>query len=152
MSGVEPRVPDLRNPARLAAARLAANRHLVDPRPMKLLQLPEPARGPLLELGARPNHVQTPALARVEREREPEVPLPRDVPVVHVAEPVVHPLAVEIRRPLDRRVRVEERLADLVGGDEPVVDDTKDERCAAAPADRVAVRDPPCLEQQAALV
>ena len=45
-----------------------------------------------------------PHVARVERQRQAEVALARDVPVAHVAQPVVHPLAVLRRRPVDGRV------------------------------------------------
>jgi hypothetical protein len=130
---------------------LAADRNLVDPGPVQLLQLLEPAGRSLLQLGARADHVQVPAVARVEGQRQPEVALARDVPVAHVAQPVVHPLLVLRRRPLDLVVGVEQRLPDLVAGDEPVVDDPEDERRLAAPADRVPVDDPAGLDQHAAL-
>ena len=118
---------------------------------MELFEPLEPAEGALLELGPRADHVQVPAVTRVEGQRQPEVPAPGDVPVVHVAEPVVHPLAVLRRRPLDGRVAVEHRLPDPVGRDEPVVDDAEDERRAAAPADGIAVDDRCGLHDEAAL-
>ena len=101
-----------------------------------------------LELGARPDHGQVAARARVEGQRQAEVPLARDVPVAHVPQPVVHPLRVEGGRPFDGCVRVEQRLPDLVGRDEPVVDDPEEERRLAAPADGIAVDDPPGLDEQ----
>src|SRR5207302_1796562 len=55
------------------------------------------------------------------------------------------------RRPLDLVVGVQERLPQLVAADEPVVDDAEDERCLAAPADRVAVDDRAGLGEEASL-
>ena len=124
---------------------------VVDPRPVQLAQAVEPAHRALLELRPRPDHGHVAARARVDRQRQAEVPLARDVPVAHVPQPVVHPLRVEGRRPFDRRVRVEHRLPDLLGGDEPVVDDAEEERRLAAPARGVAVDDPPGLDEQTAL-
>ena len=89
--------------------------HAVDPRPPQLLELVEPVDRALLELGPRPDHVQMPARARVERQRQAVVAAAGDVPVAHVAEPVVHALAHVLGRPLDRRVRVEHRLPQVVG-------------------------------------
>ena len=152
-AGVEPRVADLRDPAQvIGVAAVAADRDLVDPRPVQLLELVEPGRCALPQLRERPDDVQPPArLARVERQRQAEVAAPRDVPVAHVAQPVVHALLVLRRRPRDRVVRVEHRLPDLVGGDEPVVDDAEHERRLAAPADRVAVDDRSLADEHAAL-
>ena len=117
----------------------ARDLHRVDPGATELLELVEPAERALLELGTRADHVQVPARARVERQRQPVVAAPRDVPVAHVAQPVVHALAHVGGRPLDRRVRVEQRLAELVDRDEPVVGEPEDQRRVAAPAERVAV-------------
>ena len=100
---------------------------------------------------ARADHRHVAARARVDRQRQAEVPLARDVPVAHVPQPVVHPLRVEGRRPFDRCVRVEHRLPDLLGRDEPVVDDAEEERRLAAPARRIAVDDPPGLDEETAL-
>jgi hypothetical protein len=118
---------------------------------VQLLQLIEPAHRPLLQLGARADQVQLSARARVEGQRQTEVALARDVPVAHVGEPVVHALAVLRRRPLDPTVLLAQLLPHLVDADEPVVDHPEDEWRAAAPADRVAVGDPPRLDQQAAV-
>src|SRR5262249_52414092 len=140
-AGVEPRVADFGDALHGLPTLLARDLHGVDPRSVQLWEILDRRDGAILELALRADDVQRPALARVERQRQAEVPLARDVPVAHVAKPVVHPLRVEGRRPLDRRVRVEQRLPDLVARDEPVVDDTEYERRRAAPADRVAVRD-----------
>ena len=134
MPGVEPDVADLLHALDRLAALLAADRHAVDPRPPQLLELVEPVERALLELGLRADHVQVPARARVERQRQPVVAAARDVPVAHVAQPVVHALAHVLGRPLDRRVRVEHRLPQVAHGDEPVVGDAEDERRVAAPA------------------
>ena len=150
-AGVEPGVADLLDSLDPGVAALAPDADGVDPRPVQLLELLEARDGTLFELGARADHVQVPALALVERERQAEVVAAGDVPVAHVAKPVVHPLLVLGRRPLDRRVAVEHRLPDLVGGDEPVVDDAEDERRAAAPADGIAVDDRCGLHDEAAL-
>ena len=99
----------------------------------------------------RADHVQVPAVARIERQRQPVVAAARDVPVAHVAQPVVHALAHVGRRPLDGRVRVEQRLAQLVDRDEPVVGDAEDERRVAAPAMRIAVLVEARLDEQSAL-
>ena len=103
------------------------------------------------ELRLRPDHVQMPARARIERERKAVVATARDVPVAHVPQPVVHALAHVLGRPLDRRVRLEQRLAQLVDSDEPVVGDAPDERRVAAPAVRVAVQVDAGFEQIALL-
>ena len=50
--GVEPGVADLGDSPHLLAAALTADRHLVDPRAVQLLQLLEPANSEPLELGA----------------------------------------------------------------------------------------------------
>src|SRR5581483_8165128 len=149
--GVQPRVADLGDPPDLRVALLAADGDLVDPGTVQLPELVEATYGPLLQLGPRADHVQAAARTRVERQREAEVALPRDVPVAHVAEPVVHPLLVLRRRPFDAGVRLEHRLADLVRRDEPVVDDAEDERCVAAPAGRIAVLDPAGVDHAAPL-
>src|SRR5438045_3804011 len=93
----------------------------------------DPSRTRCDELASRADDVQNAAFARVERQRQSEVALARDVPVAHVPKPVVHPLRVEGRCPFDRRVRVEQRLPDLVARDEPVVDDAEHQRRRAAP-------------------
>ena len=93
---------------------------VVDPGPLQLLQLLEPAHRPLLELGLRADHVQVPAAAGVERERQPVVALACEMfqsPML--TQPVVHPLADVLRNPLDLRIRVRSSLPHLVGGDEP---------------------------------
>ena len=119
------------------AALLAADRHAVDPRAAQLLELVEPRDGALLELRARADHVQVPARARIERQRQPVVAAARDVPVAHVAQPVVHALAhVLAASTRPSRSRRASAAADLVDGDEPVVGDAEDERRVAAPADR----------------
>ena len=55
-----------------------------------------------LELLPRADHVQMAARARVEGQRQPVEAPARDVPVPHVAQPVVHALAVLRRRPARR--------------------------------------------------
>ena len=111
----------------------------------------QPGRRALLELRPRADHVQMATAARVERQRQPGVAFPRDVPVAHVPQPVVHPLRVERRSPLDRAVGLEHRAANLVGRNEPVVDDAEHERRLAAPADRISMDDPACVDQEPAL-
>ena len=99
----------------------------------------KPSSRALAQLLARADHVQLAACARVEGQRQPVVAAARDVPVAHVAQPVVHALAHVRRHPLDAGVRLEQRLADAVDGDEPVVGDAEDQRGVAAPAVRVVV-------------
>ncbi len=84
----------------------------------------------------RADDVQVPALAGVEGQRQPVEAAARDVPVAHVPQPVVHALAHVGGRPLDRRVRLEQRLAKLVDRDQPVVGHAPDQRRVAAPAVR----------------
>ena len=122
------------------AALLAGDRHPVDPRAAQLLELVEALECALLELGLRADHVQVPARARVERQRQAVVAAPRDVPVAHVAQPVVHALAHVLGHPFDRGVRREQLRTQLVDRDEPVVGDAPDQRRVAAPAMRIAVR------------
>ena len=150
-AGVEPDVADLRDPLDLGAARLAADADLVDPRAAELLEPLDRAGRALLELRLRADHVQVPARAGVEGQREPVVAAARDVPVAHVAQPVVHALAHVGGRPLDRRVRVEQRLAQVVDRDQPVVGHAPDQRRVAAPAVRVAVEVRARLEEEAPL-
>ncbi len=150
-AGVEPRVAHLDDAFHLPIAGGAADAHAVDPGTVQLLQLVETRDGTLLQLRPRTDHVHVPAFARIERKRQTEVALARDVPVAHVAQPVVHPLLVLRRRPFDGRVGVEHRLTDLLRGDEPVVDDAKDERRLATPADRIAVDDRAFRDEDAAL-
>ena len=88
---------------------------------------------------SRGDDVHVAVRAEPERQRQAPVALARDAPVAHVAQPVLHALAEVRRRPLDRRVGVDHRLADLVAADEPLVDDAEDQLRAAAPAVRVAV-------------
>ncbi len=138
-AGVEPDVTDLLHPLDGLAACLATHLDGVDPGAPELLQLVEAAEGALLELGPRADHVQVPARTRVERQRQAVVAAPGDVPVAHVAQPVVHALAHVPGRPFDRRVRVEQRLTELVDSDEPVVREAEDQRRVAAPAEGIAV-------------
>ena len=149
--GVEPDVADLLHPLDRLAALLAGDRHAVDPRPAELLELVEPGEGAALELRARADHVQVPARARVERQRQAVVAAARDVPVAHVAQPVVHALAHVLGHPGDRRVRVEQRLPQVVDRDQPVVGDPEDQRRVAAPAVRVAVLVELRLDEEATL-
>ena len=149
--GVEPDVADLRHAPHLLAAGLAADRHLVDPGTAELLELLEPAERALLELGPRADHGQVAAGAGIERERQAVVAASRDVPVAHVPQPVVHPLAHVGGRPLDGRVRVEELLPDAVDADQPVVGHAPDQGGVAAPAVRIAVLVPARVDEEAVL-
>ena len=106
---------------------------------MQLFELVEPRRCTGFQLRLRADHVEVPARARIERQRQPEVALARDVPVAHVAQPVVHALAVERGRPLDGGVRLEQLRPQLFDRDEPVVDEEEDQRRLAAPAVRVTM-------------
>ncbi len=110
-----------------------------------------PLDRPLGQLLLRPDHVQVPAGARVEGERQAVVAAARDVPVAHVAQPVVHPLPHVRGHPLDRPVRVEQAPADALDVDEPVVGDAEDERRVAAPAVRVVVQVGARLDEETAL-
>ena len=118
---------------------------------MQLLELVEPSEGALLQLGLRAHDGEVPARTGVERQRQSEVALAGDVPVAHVAQPVLHALAVEVGRPVDGLVCRHQLRAQLVDRDEPVVDDPEDDRSAAAPAVRVAVDVRGRVLEQAAL-
>ena len=96
---IEPDVADLRDPGDRLTAGGAPDRHAVDPRPAQLLELFEALRRALPQLRLRAEHGQVAARARIERQRQPVVAAPRDVPVAHVAQPVVHPLAHVLRAP-----------------------------------------------------
>jgi len=72
-AGVEPDVADLVDAHDGLVALLATDRHAVDPRAAQLLQLVEALDRARLELGARADHVQMAARARVERQRQPVV-------------------------------------------------------------------------------
>ena len=147
-AGIEPDVPHLLDAVHLRTACGAGDRHGVDPRPAQLLELLEPRQRTRLELGTRADHVHVPAGARVDRQRQPVVAAAGDVPVPHVAQPVVHALAHVGGRPLDGRVRVEQGLADLVDRDEPVVREPEDQRRMAPPAERITVLVRLCPDEQ----
>ena len=113
---------------------------------------------PLVQLLAAADDLDRAAgRAVVDRQRQPPVALLADHPVVHVAEPVELALVPEVGDPADAvddlhdlvaQARVDllrgERLARLVVDrahrDEPLVDEAEEQRRAAAPAVRVAVR------------
>ena len=97
------------------------------------------------------DHGHVAVRAEVEGQRQAPVALAADAPVAHVAQPVLHPLAVLRRRPLDAAGGLDHRLADLVAADEPLVHQPEDQLGAAAPADGVAVGDLPRLDQPPAL-
>ncbi len=115
--------------------------------------------GPLVELVAPTDDLDRAARrAVVDRQRQAPIALLADHPVVHVAEPVELALVAEVRDPADLVDHVHDLVAeagvDLLGGqrrawlvverthaDEPLVDETEDERRPAAPAVRVAVGD-----------
>ena len=108
---VQPAVADVQQSLSLLAAFGAGDPDLVDPRPVQLLQ-PVDGRGRSLcqlLLGADHRHVLV--RAEVEGQRQPPVALAADAPVPHVAEPVLHPLAVLRRCPLDAARRFDHRLA-----------------------------------------
>ena len=125
--------------------------HRVDPRAVQLLQGVEPGHGARLELRARADHVHAAAVARVERQRQPVEAPPGDVPVPHVAQPVLHALAVLRRRPLDAPVLLDHPLAHALHADVPVVGDAEDQRRVAAPAVRIRVHHRARVDQRAAL-
>ena len=91
------------------------------------------------------------ARAFVDRKRKTVVPTTRDVPVTHVAKPVVHALAHVGGCPFDRRVRLEQCRPKLVDRDQPVIGHPPDQRRVAAPAMWVAMRSHSGLEQGARL-
>ena len=138
---VQPHIAHLGDALHRAVALRAADLHAVDPRAVQFGQVGDLADRAVLELLPRADHVQMAANARVEGQRQPVEATARDVPVPHVAQPVVHALAVLRRRPLDGLVLVEHRLAHALHRDEPVVGDAEDQRCIAAPAVRVGVPD-----------
>ncbi len=148
-AGVEPDVADFLHALDRVAALLAAHRHAVDPRTAQLLELLEAAECAFLELRLRSDHVQVSACARIERQRQPVVAAARDVPVAHVVQPVVHPLAHVLRCPLDGRVRLEHLLPQVAHGDEPVVGDAEDQRRVTAPALGIAVLVQPRFDEAA---
>ena len=149
---VEPDVADLGDP--LDRPRRTPRSGSGSRRPTGRRSSSSSSTGPVarsMQLRLRADHVQLPAGAGVERQRQPVVAAARDVPVAHVPQPVVHALAHVGGRPLDGRVRVEERLAELLDRDEPVVGDAEDERRVAAPAVRVAVLVEAGVDEQPAL-
>ena len=75
----------------------------------------------------------------IERQRQAVVAAARDVPVAHVAQPVVHALAHVLGHPFDAPFASSIGSRTLVDADEPVVGDAEDERRVAAPAVRIAV-------------
>ena len=100
---------------------------------------------------SRADHGHVAVVAEVEGQRQAPVALAADAPVAHVAQPVLHPLAVLRRRPLDAAGGLDHRLAHLVAADEPLVHQPVDQLGAAAPADGVAVGDLARLDQPPAL-
>ncbi len=148
---VEPDVADLEDPLDRLAARLTADPDPVDPRAPQLRQVVERVEGALRQLCFRTNDVQLTARARVERQRQAVVAAPRDVPVAHVAQPVVHALAHVLGHPLDLRVLLEQLRTDLVDADEPVVREPVDDGRVAAPAVRVGMDVRAGLDEEAPL-
>ena len=153
MPGVEPDVADLEDRASTGsphASQRIGTRSIHGRRSSSSCSKPSTARSRSSAFDA--DHVQVAARARVERQRQAVVAAARDVPVAHVAQPVVHALAHVLGHPLDRRVRLEQPLADSVDGDEPVVGDPEDQRRVAAPAVRVARASyEPGLDEEAGL-
>ena len=133
-------------------AALAVDADVVDPGPVQLLQA-HPARWwpARAAPGCGADHGHVAVLAEVERQRQAPVALAADAPVAHVAQPVLHPLAVLRRRPLDAAGGLDHRLAHLVAADEPLVHQPVDQLGAAAPADGVAVGDLARLDHPAPL-
>src|SRR4029450_6586325 len=150
-SGVEPDVPGLGYPLHaFRPARRTADLDGVDPRTMELDELINPSRRQLLELGTGTNHGYVAAGAPVDGERQPEVAAAGDVPVAHIAEPIVHALAEVRRRPLHGRVRRKQPRPHLVHGNAPVGGHAEDARRVPATADVLAVPAPPARAHAAA--
>ena len=118
---------------------------------MQLLKLLEAAHGPFAQLVLAPDDEEVPVRACVERERQAPVALATDVPVAHVVEPVLHPIARVGRQPAHFRRGLLELRPELVHRDEPLVADAEDDLLLAPPADRVAVRVRELAEEAAAL-
>ena len=138
--GVEPDVADLGNPLyAFGPAGRAADPDGVDPRAVQLGKLLQARRGQFLKLCTRADDGDMATIAGKYRQWESEITAAGDVPVAHVAEPVVHSLAEVRRCPLDGGVGLEQPRPDLVDANEPVVGDAEDERRMAAPAERIAV-------------
>ena len=131
----------------------------------------QPATARCLQLLPTADDVERPArLAVVDRQRQPVVALLGDHPVAHVEEPVQLPLVAEARDPPDPvhdlhdlvakrgvhlrlRQLVPRPVVDLAHADVPLVNESEQERRAAAPAVRIAVavrldvvEEPPLLE------
>src|ERR1039458_832409 len=109
-ASVQPDVADLSYAPHLGPTGGATDGDPVYPRAPQLNQVAKRRRGQLRELLAGTDHSEMAALAGIEGEREAVVATPRDVPVGHVDEPVVHPLAHVLRRPLDAAVGGANRL------------------------------------------
>ncbi len=148
---VEPDVADLQDPGDRLAARGATDRHTVDPRTAQLLELLEALRRELAQLRLRADDVQVAARARIERQRQAVVAASRDVPVAHVPQPVVHPLAHVLGHPVHLGVLLEQLRPDRIDGDEPVVGQPEDQRRVAAPAVRIGMRVEAGLDEEAGL-
>ncbi len=96
---------------------------------------------PLAQLLAAAEDVEVAAaLTLPDRQRQSPVALLRDHPVVHVAEPVKLAVFAEFRYPADLLGDGQQRPAQPIHADVPLIHQPEDERRGAAPALRVAVR------------
>src|SRR5207247_11241702 len=116
-----------------------ADHDIVDPRPVGLAQLVEPALRALAQLLLTPDDEEMRRLTCIERKGQAPVALAADVPVAHVLEPVLHAAAGRRRQPRHLRGGLHHLRAQLVHGDEPLVIDPEDDLLVAAPARRIAV-------------
>src|SRR5256714_15583143 len=105
---------------------------------MELLQLVETPHCALAELLLTADDEEVSVRARVERHRQAPVALAADVPVAHVVEPVLHPIACVRRGPAHLLPGPLHLPPPLVHRDETLLPAAEDDLLPAAPADRIA--------------
>ena len=131
-AGVEPHVDHLGHAMHVAAAVVARQHHVVDERPVGIV---EPHAGLALELGQRPDHLHAAVLAAPHRQRRAPVALARQGPVDVALQPVPEAAVLDmLGMPVDGLVGRQQPVAELAGGDVPGGLGVVEQRGAAAPA------------------
>jgi hypothetical protein len=140
-TSIEPRVTHFGYARYFSPTFGALDLHLIDPRPVQLRQVIHYRRiySHLPQLLYRLNNRHLATVADIERQHQAPVTLARDIPIAHVREPVLHPLARVLRYPFHFGCSPHHAWSDLLHADVPLGRHSEDKVGVAAPADRVAV-------------
>ena len=93
---------------------------------MQFLEIIDRINRSFSQLLDRADHRELARWRSIERQRQAPVALAGDTPVPHVAQPILHALAVLLWHPVDCRRSLNHRLPYLVGCDKPFLDDSED--------------------------